>query len=232
MRHPASIFFAFTLIAAIGCDQKQKDAGAAKPDLEHLVGPARTLEQTFLRVHAQLPKLQPAPCSDLGIRSAIARSQSRSVPFIDAAALAFTARGDSIDPNLPFGPFVSKVLLKRRPTRAVGDSKTATDAAFDATKLIKEHDFMAAIEYEFRAPKADAKGFHGGELKGILGLFELRSGKLMCAAPVVAQSHEEVAAKPGQTPQQAADKDLELEARRALEEAFAGKTRELNLDLG
>jgi len=233
MRQPASTFLALALFAtALGCNQKEKDPGPAKANLEQLIGPARTLEQTFQRVNAQLPKLEPAPCSDLTIRSAIAKSQSRKVPFIDAAALAFTLRGDSIDPNLPFGQFVSKVLLKRRPTRAVGDQKTATDAAFDAVKLTKEHDFMAAIEYDFRAPKADAKGFHGGEVKGTLALFELRSGKLLCAAPVVAQSHEEIAAKPGQTPQQAADKDLELEARRALEEAFAGMTHELNLDLG
>lgn len=231
MRHPASTFLALALFtAALGCNKH--DPAAAKPNLEHVIGPVRTLEQTFQRVHAQLPKLEPAPCSDLTIRSAIAKSQSRRVPFIDGAALAFSARGDSIDPNLPFGLFVSKVLRQRRPTRSVGDEKTATDASFDAVKLTKEHDFMAAIYYDFRAPKADAKGFHGGELKGILALFELRSGKLVCAAPVVAQSHEEIAAKPGQTPQQAADKDLELEARRALEEAFAGMTRELNLDLG
>lgn len=218
------------LAMALGCDAQ--DSAQARAQLEARTAPARTLEQSFQRIHAQLRALAPAPCSDLTIRSAIAKSQSRSVPFIDAIALARAAKGDPLDPAVPFAHFVSKSLRARRPTRDVADEKAATDAAFDAMTLTREHDFIAAMHYDFRAPKADEHRFHGGELKGTLGLFELRSGKLVCAAPVRAQNHEEIAAKPGQTPQEAASIDLELESRRALHETFAGMTRELNLDLG
>ena len=218
------------LMAALGCDHE--DAAAARAKLDERIAPARNLEQTFQRIQAQLGSLEPGPCPDLTIRSAITKSQSRTVPYIDATALALTAKGQRIDSKLPFASFVSNVLVDRTPTAAVADEASATEAAFDAVSLTQEHDFIAAIRYEFRAPKADGQGFHGGELKGTLALFELRSGKLMCASPVFAASHEEIAAKPGQTPQQAATVDLELETRRALHEAFAGMTRELNLDLG
>jgi len=215
----------------LGCDKS--DPGAANAQLKELSAPAHTLEQTFQRVYAQLKgNIEPGPCSDLTIRSAINQSQSRTAPFIDAGALALAAQGKPVDPALPLAQFVSKVLTKRRPSGGVTDQKSATDAAFDAVTLTKEHDFLAAMRYDFRRAKADAQGFHGGELKGTLALFELRSGKLLCAAPVFAQSHEEIAGKPGQSPQEAADVDLELESRRALEETFAGMTRELNLDLG
>lgn len=231
MKPAASTFVSLAvLVAGLGCDEQ--DSAAARAKLAERTAPARTLEQTFQRIHAQLRALEPMPCSDLTIRSAIAKSQSRKVPFIDAAALALAAKGAPVDPKLPLAPFVSKALIERRATGAVTDEQSATDAAFDAMTLTKEHDFVAAIQYDFRAPKADANGFHGGELKGTLGLFELKSGKLVCASPVFAQSHEEIAAKPGQTPQEAASVDLELESRRALHEAFAGMTSELNLDLG
>ncbi|HEU5075736.1 MAG TPA: hypothetical protein VFU02_16200 [Polyangiaceae bacterium] len=231
MRQSVSAFVSLgVLVATLGCDPE--DSAQARAKLDARTAPARTLEQSFHRIHGQLRTLQAAPCSDLTIRSAIAKSQSRSVPFIDAAALARAAKGDPLDPAAPFAHFVSKGLRERRPTREVLDEKAATDAAFDAMTLTREHDFIAAIHYDFSAPKADEHRFHGGELKGTLGLFELRSGKLVCAAPVFAQSHEEIAAKPGQTPQEAATIDLELESRRALHEAFAGMTRELNLDLG
>jgi hypothetical protein len=231
MRQVASTFLAVALLAStVSCEQQ--DAAAVRAKLVERTAPARALEQTFQRIHAQIGKLEPVPCSDFAIRSAIAKSQSRKVPFIDAAALALAAQGAPIDAKLPLASFVSKTLVARRATGAVTDEKSATDAAFDAMTLTKDHDFVAAIRYDFRAPKADDKGFHGGELKGTLGLFELKSGKLVCAAPVFAQSHEEIAAKPGQTPQQAATVDLELESRRALHEAFAGMTSELNLDLG
>lgn len=230
MRRSAPWFIALALLGGFGCERE--DPAANRAMLDETMAPARTLEQTFQRIHAQLRALEPAPCSDLAIRSAIAQSQSRKVPFIDSAALALTAKGAPIDPQLPLARFVSKALLDRRASGSVTDQKSATDAAFDAMTLTKGHDFVAAIHYDFRAPKADDKGFHGGELKGTLGLFELRSGKLVCAAPVFAQSHEEIAAKPGQTPQEAATADLELESRRALHEAFAGMTSELNLDLG
>ncbi len=232
MRQAAFRLVALALIAAASAACKEHDPATARAALDEQMAPARTLEQTFQRIHAQLGTLEPGPCSDLTIRSAIAQSQSRKVPFIDASALALTAKGAPVDPKLPLARFVSKVLLDRRATGAVTDQQSATDAAFDALTLTKGHDFLAAIRYEFRAPKADDQGFHGGELKGTLGLFELRSGKLVCAAPVFAQSHEEIAAKPGQTPQEAAATDLELGGRRALHEAFAGMTSELNLDLG
>lgn len=232
MRSAFPVVAFVTLVATVlGCDTAPDPSATAK--LKELSAPARTLEQTLQRVHAQLGgKVEPGPCSDLTIRTAINKSQSRTVPFIDAAALALTAQGKPLDPGLPFAQFVSKVLTKRRPTSAVSDEKSATDAAFDAMTLSKEHDFLAAMRYDFQRAKADGQGFHGGELKGTLALFELRSGKLLCAAPVFAQSHEEIAGKPGQSPQEAADVDLELESRRALEETFAGMTRELNLDLG
>lgn len=232
MRQAAPRILAFALLgfAGFGCDEQ--DPAAARAKLDEQMASARMLEQTFQRIHAQLRALEPGPCSDLAIRSAIAQSQSRKVPFIDAAALALAAKGAPVDPKLPLSRFISKVLLDRRATGAVTDQQSATDAAFDAMTLTKGHDFIAAIQYDLRAPKADDKGFHGGELKGTLGLFELRSGKLVCASPVFAQSHEEIAAKPGQTPQEAATVDLELESRRALHEAFAGMTSELNLDLG
>ena len=232
MRSAFPVVAFVTLVAtALGCDTADPSAATAKQ--KELSGPARTLEQTFGRVHAQLAgTLEPTPCSDLAIRTAINTSQSRTVPFIDAAALELSAQGKPLDPALPLAHFVSKVLAKRRPTSAVTDEKSATDAAFDAVTLIKGHDFMAAMRYDFQRAKADAQGFHGGELKGTLALFELRSGKLLCAAPVFAASHEEIAGKPGQSPQAAADADLELESRRALEETFKGMTPELNLDLG
>jgi len=233
MKPPTFPFVAvvFGVASALGCDKS--DPAAANAKLEELSGPAQTLEQTFQRMHSQLKgTVEPGPCSDLTIRSAINQSQSRTVPFIDAAALALSAQGKPVDPALPLAHFVSKVFTKRRPTGTVSDQKSATDAAFDAVTLTKEHDFVAAMRYDFRRAKADAQGFHGGELKGTLALFELRSGKLLCAAPVFAQSHEEIAGKSGQSLQQAADADLELESRRALEETFAGMTRELNLDLG
>ena len=232
MRPAFSVVAFVTLVAtALGCDTADPSAATAK--LKELSGPAWTLEQTLQRVHAQLGgNVEAGPCSDLTIRTAINMSQSRTVPFIDAAALALAAQGKPLDPGLPLAQFVSKVLTKRRPTSAVTDEKSATDAAFDAVTLTKGHDFLAAMRYDFKRAKADGQGFHGGELKGTLALFELRSGKLLCAAPVFAASHEEIAGKPGQSPQQAADVDLELESRRALQEAFAGMTPELNLDLG
>lgn len=233
MRQAAFSFVAGVTVVAslLGCDRS--DPATARAQLDELSGPARTLEQTFGRVHAQLSRtLDPVPCSDLTIRKAINNSQSRTVPFIDAAALELSAQGKPLDSALPLAHFVSKVLASRRPTSAVSDQKSATDAAFDAVTLTKEHDFLAAMRYDFKRAKADGQGFHGGELKGTLALFELRSGKLLCAAPVFAASHEEIAGKPGQSPQQAADVDLELESRRALQETFAGMTPELNLDLG
>lgn len=199
---------------------------------EALVARAKTLEQTFARMHASLGHAEPGACSETAIRTAIAKSQNRGVPFIDSKSLALSSHGEVLDPKLPLSGFVSRVLVKRRPTGAVKDEKSATDAAFDALELLKQHDFLAAFDYDFSPPRADGKGFHGGELKGTLVLFELSSGKFMCASSVFAQSHEEIAGKPGQSPQEAADKDIELESRRALEEAFAGMTRELNLDLG
>lgn len=215
--------------AAVGCEEKQPDAGAK---VVELVTRAKHLEETFGRMHAALAAAEPGPCSESAIRAAIAKSQNRGVPFIDEQSLALSARGQALDPGLPFAGFVSRVLAKRRPTGSANDEKSATDAAFDALELEKQHDFVAAFKYEFSRPRADGKGFHGGELKGTLVLFDLSSGKPMCGALVFAQSHEEIAGKPGQSPQQAADKDIELESRRALEEAFAGMTRELNLDLG
>lgn len=231
MRQAVSTLLAFALLATVASCEQQ-DPAALRAKLAERTAPALALEQTFQRIHAQLGGLEPMPCTDLTIRSAIAKSQSRKVPFIDAAALALVAKGAPVDPKLPLASFVSKKLTARRGTGAVTDEESATDAAFDAMTLTKEHDFVAAIRYDFRPPKADDKGFHAGQLKGTLGLFELRSGKLVCAAPVFAQSHEEIAAKPGQTPQEAATVDLELESRRVLHEAFAGMTSELNLDLG
>src|SRR5690606_41019698 len=111
------------------------------------------------------------------------------------------------------------------------DDENGAAAAFDAAPLGKGHDYLGVLRYQLTPPRADGPGFPGGQLTGTLALFERASRKLACAAPVFAQSHEEIAAKAGQTPQQAADKDFELQLRRALQQAFNGLTPELHLDV-
>ncbi len=192
---------------------------------------AKQLEATFRAMNQKLARAEPASCPTTEIATAIQRSGNRSVPFIDERSLALSAAGKPLDAGLPLARLASEVLAKRRPSSQATDDKSATDAAFDALSLAKEHDYMAVLRYKLTPPRADGQGFHGGELTGTLALFELASGKLACAAPVFAQSHEEIAAKAGQTPQQAADKDFELQLRRALQQAFNGLTPELHLDV-
>src|SRR5688572_20291716 len=76
MRQAAFGFVAWVTVVAstLGCDTSDPTRVRAK--LDERMAPARTLEQTFQRIHAQLRALEPSPCSDLTIRSAIAQSQS------------------------------------------------------------------------------------------------------------------------------------------------------------
>ena len=193
---------------------------------------ARQLEQTFTRIAATVAEVELAACSDTAIRGAIAKSQNRSVALIDEPSLRRFAQGQGLDVSEPLAYLVPKSLKDRRPTSQVSDEKSATDAAYDALALLKGYDYVAVLRYQLKAPKADGEGFHGGELMGKLALFELKSGKPMCAAPVLVHSHQEIAGKPKQSPQQAADKDFELELRRVLQETLAGMSPELNLELG
>jgi hypothetical protein len=123
MRQAAFRFVVGVIVVAfaLGCDTS--DPAAARVKLDERMAPARTLEQTFQRIHAQLRVLEPMPCPDLTIRSAIAQSQSRKVPFIDAAALALAAKGAPVDPKLPLARFVSKVLVDRRASASTGRSR-------------------------------------------------------------------------------------------------------------
>jgi hypothetical protein len=198
---------------------------------QELAGRVRRLEKIFdIMLQGSKPAALVA-CSESEIRKTVAASDNRRVPFVDAPSLERFAAGKSLDPAEPLARFVSEVLVRRRASGQITDEKTATDAAFDAASLQKQHDYLAVLSYQLTRPKADPKGFHGGELEGRLGLFDLSNGKLMCATPVVAHSHEQVERKPGQSPQDAAVKDFEAQTRRALEEAFSGLTREVNLDL-
>jgi hypothetical protein len=117
----------------------------------------------------------------------------------------------------------------------VVDERTATEAAFAVVSMKKQYDFLATLDFTFTAPEADDKGFHAGELRGTLALFELASTeaspRALCSAPLSADSSLEAVKKPGQTRQEAADKDFELQIRRALEETFSQMTQELVLEL-
>jgi BMFP domain-containing protein YqiC len=219
------------LLFALGSCASCRSTSGSRTEQNELSARARQLEAKFREMHQQLGRVEPKDCPEPEILAAIRRSGSRTVPFIDEQSLALSAAGKPLDPSLPLASFASEVLAKRRPSSQANDEKTATDAAFDALSLTKQHDYMAVLRYRLTPPRADNKGFHGGELEGMLGVFELASGKLACAVQVFAQSHEEIAAKAGQTPQEAADKDLELQFRRALQEAFSSLTRELNLDV-
>lgn len=224
------LWLTVSLVACAACEQTDAN-NATKVRVDELMARSRQLEQSFRSMQRALGQARPTPCSDSAIRAAVERSQNRTVPFIDEKSLARTARGKTLDAGVPLANFVSEVLVKRRPSGAVTDEKTATDAAFDAMTLQKEHDFLAVLRFELTPPRADGKGFHAGELRGRLALFELAGGALVCETEVFAESTEEVIGKPGQSPQQAADKDFELQLRRALQDAFRGMTRELNLDL-
>ncbi len=226
-----SLRLSFVVAAsALGCDRPSAESNADR-DLVKLTKPVQALETNFGKMARALGSAEPGPCSDVAIREAVERNQNRTVPFIDVKSLALSAAGKPLDPALPLASFVSEPLVKRRPSSDVKDEQTATDAAFDTLKLLKEHDFLAAFRYQLKRPKADGGGFHGGRLEGRLALFELRTGKLMCATDVFAVSNQEIEGKADQSPQQAADKDFELESRSALQQAFSGMTQELNLDL-
>lgn len=219
------------LLFALNCCASCRSEPGAHTEQDKLSARARQLEAKFGEMQQKLGTAKPGECPESEILAAIKRSGNRTVPFIDERSLALSAAGKPLEASLPLASFTSDVLAKRRPSSQANDEKTATDAAFDALSLAKQHDYVAVLRYRLTPPRADGKGFHGGELQGTLGLFELGSGKLACAAQVFAQSHEEIAAKAGQTPQQAANDDFELQLRRALQEAFSGLTRELNLDV-
>ena len=220
------------LLLALGsCAGACQSESGSHTERDKLTARARALEAKFRAMHQKLGKAQPSACAESEIIAAIRQSGNRTVPFIDEKSLALSAAGKPLEASLPLASLVSDVLAKRRPSSQAKDDRSATDAAFDAMSLAKQHDYLAVLRYRLEPPRADDKGFHGGELEGTLGLFELASGRLVCAAQVLARNHEEIAAKAGQTPQAAADKDLELQLRRALQEAFGGLTRELNLDV-
>jgi hypothetical protein len=222
---------AFAAAVLLPVCTEQRGSSVEDTKTRNLTLRAKQLEATFGTIERKLRTIESSPCSDSAIRAALKKTDNRNVPFVAASVLADFAAGKPVDTGRPLAYLVPQALLTRRPTSQVSDEKSATDAAFDALNLLKEYDYVAALQFELTTPKADGKGFHGGKLEGTLGLFELKSGKAICAAPVFAQSHEEIAGKPGQSPQQAAEKDFELELRRGLQEALRGLTRELNLEL-
>jgi len=172
-----------------------------------------------------------APCPDGRIRATLAKTQNRRALFVDARSLKVAAQGKPIDEASPLASLTSAAFAKRMGTAAVVDEKTATEAAFGVVSLKKQYDFLATLDFKFKAPKADDKGFHGGELRGTLALFDIASGHALCRAPLSADSSLEAVKKPGQTQQEAADKDFEMQIRRSLEETFAQMTEELLLEL-
>ena len=222
----------FGVVLLLGWPGCQEQAPSPSAKTVELTAQAKQFEQTLSRIEQSLPKVEASACSDSAIRGAIAKSHNRQVPLLDKPSLALAAQGKPLDPTRALAHLVPAALKERRATSQVTDEQSATDAAFDALKLLKEYDYVAVLDYQLKAPKADGKGFHGGELTGKLALFELRSGKSMCAAPVFAQSHEEIAGKPQQSPQEAADIDFDLELRRVLQETLQAMSRELSLELG
>jgi len=217
------------LLTLWGCEEGSKPT--QKPEVQKLAARARELEAAFERMRAGLANAGPSPCPEATLLKTIRQTQNRTVPFIDERSLELSARGKPLDPKQPLERLASGVLARRRPSTLATDEKAATDAAFDAMALAKEHDFVAVLRYRLKRPRADAQGFHGGELEGLLVLFELGSARPLCATEVLVQSHEQIARRGDQSPQQAADHDFDLELRQSLEAAFRSLTPELNLDM-
>lgn len=202
-----------------------------KAELERRTEQVQSFEQRLAVMARSVPR-EPSACPDGTIRMTIARTQNRRVLFADTRSLKASAQGALNRETSPLTFLVSSALLKRPGSAQVVDQKTATDAQFAILSLKKNYDFLAALDFRFKAPKAEHKRFHAGELRGRLALFAIEGGKALCSEPVSAESSLEAVKKPGQSPQEAADQDFELQVRRALEQVFSQMTGELVLDLG
>ena len=229
MRRAWLALAAVYLLSLAACDDSE-----SSPDAEQALRKSSAGVRDF---EAKLKKMaattgEQKPCPDGRLRATVQRSKNRRALFVDSRSLKRAASGSPIDSKALLGKLVSSALLKRTASTQISDQKTATQAAFDVVSLHKNYDFLAVVKAKHKAPKADDKGFHAGQLRGKLGLFELSSAKLLCATVVSADSSLEAVKKPGQTRQQAAEKDFEMQVRRALEEAFARMTNELVLEIG
>jgi len=215
-------------VVSSGCDSGP--SAQQKAELRDRARPVLAFEKQLGTMAGAISK-EFVPCPEGLLRSTIARTQNRRALFVDARVLKVAAQGKPVQEASPLSRLTSPAFAKRTGTSAVVDEKTATEALFAVVSLKKQYDFLATLEFTFKAPEADDKGFHAGELRGILALFELASTKPLCSAPLSADSSLEAVRKPGQTQQQAADKDFEMQIRRALEETFSQMTRELVLEL-